>query len=115
MDKFYKPGDCFPSLKTAKEQRDYGAQWREQLQIKLWQARRDDIIKAINKLWMSEELSWVNIWEEQWFPGIEQFLNDLQQMGYHVYVGSSEGVTQKRYCVYLVALPDLKEWSIDGK
>lgn len=120
MDNFYKPGDCFPLLKTANEQRVNGEQWREQLQVKLWQARRDDIIKAINKLWMSKELSWVNIWEEQWFPGIEQFLNDLQQMGYHVYVGSAErmdnqGMTQKRYCVYLEALPDLKEWSIDNE
>ena len=120
MDNFYKSGDCFPLLKTANEQIANGEQWREQLQIKAWQARRDEIFKAINELWMTGNGSWVNIWEDWWFPGIEQFLSDLQKMGYHVYVGSPErpnnqGMTQKRYRVYLEALPNKEEWSIDGQ
>ena len=120
MDNFYKPGDCFSLLKTANEQRANCKHWREQLLIKLWKARRDEIINAINDLWMHEKGSWVSIWEEHWFPGVEQFLRDIQEMGYHVYVGSPErrnnqGATQKRYCVYLDALPNKEEWSIDGQ
>lgn len=118
MNTFYEPGDCFPLLKTANEQIANGEHWREQLQLKEWVARRSEIFKAINELWVTGNSSWVNIWEDWWFPGIEQFLIDLQKMGYHVYVGSPErpnnqGMTQKRYCVYLEALPDKKEWSID--
>lgn len=119
MDKFYEIGDCFPLLKTAKEQRDNGDEWRELLQLQIWRQRRDEIIKAINELWKTKGRAWINIWEEQWFPGIEQFLSDLQKVGYHVYVGSPErmnnqGMTQKRYCVYLEALPNTKEWSLEN-
>ena len=119
MSEFYQAGDCFSELKTANEQRVNKPMWREQLQRKVWCKRRDEIMKAINELWMSDG-SWVNIWEEWWFTGIENFLDDLQQMGYHVYVGSAErhdnqGMTQKRYCVYLDELPGKKEWSINGQ
>lgn len=119
MSEFYQAGDCFSELKTANEQRVNKPMWREQLQRKVWCKRRDEIMKAINELWMADG-SWVNIWEEWWFPGIENFLDDLQQMGYHVYVGSAErrdnqGLTQKRYCVYLDELPGKKEWSINGQ
>lgn len=114
MNKFYEPGDCFPLLKTANAQLANGEHWREQLRVKAWLARRNEIFKAINELWMTGNHSWVNIWEDWWFPGIEQFLSDLQKLGYHVYVGSPErpnnqGLTWKRYCVYLEALPDKKE------
>ena len=116
MNEFYQAGDCFCALKTANEQRTNKSTWREQLQQERWRNRRDKIMKAINELWMNDG-SWVNIWEEWWFPGIENFLYDLQQLGYHVYVGSAErrdnqGMTQKRYCVYLDELPGKKEWSI---
>lgn len=73
-------GDCFCVLKTANEQRENKSIWREQLQQKMWCKRRDEVMKAINELWMSDG-SYVNIWEEWWFPGIENFLDDLQQMG----------------------------------
>lgn len=120
MDKFYEPGDCFPLLKTANEQRVNGDAWREHLQLQIWKKRRDEIFLAINELWKTKGRTWVNIWEEWWFPGIEQFLRDLQKLGYHVYVGSAErrdnqGMTQKRYCVYLDELPGKKEWSINGQ
>lgn len=118
MTDFYQKGDCFPELKTASEQRANGDVWREQLQIQIWNQKRDEIYRAINELWKIKGLAWVNIWEEQWFSGIERFLSDLQEMGYHVYIGDSgspnnQGKVQKRYCVYLEALPDTKEWSID--
>lgn len=118
MSSFYEPGDCFPLLKTANEQRVNGDAWREHLQLQVWRKTRDEIFLAINELWKIKGRAWVNIWEEKWFPGIEQFLSDLQEMGYHVYVGDSgrpdnEGTIQKRYCVYLEALPDTKEWSAD--
>lgn len=115
MSEFYQAGSCFCMLKTAKDQRFNKSIWREQLQREIWCKRLDEIMKAINELWINDG-SCVNIWEEWWFPGIENFLNDLQQMGYHVYVGSSErrdnkGMTQRRYCVYLDELPGKKEWS----
>lgn len=115
MSEFYKEGDCFCALKTANEQRENKDMWRKQLQRKIWCKRRDEVMEAINELWMYDG-SCVNIWEESWFPGIDDFLNDLQQIGYHVYVGSADrrdnqGMTQKRYCVYLSELPDKKEWS----
>lgn len=120
MDNFYEPGDCFPLLKTAQEQRSNGDAWRERLQLQIWRQNRDEIYAAINELWKIEGRAWVNIWEENWFPGIEKFLSDLQQMGYHVYVGSPErpnmqGTTQRRYCVYLESLPDVTEWSIENE
>lgn len=118
VDKFYEPGDCFVELKMANEQRTNKLKWREQLQIAAWRETKKDLIEAINNLWRHEG-SWVAFCEEDWFPGYEDFLEDLQKMGYHVYVGSPErpnnqGRTQKRYRVYLKALPNKKEWSIDG-
>lgn len=119
MSEFYQAGDCFSELKTASEQRVNRPMWREQLQRKMWCKRRDEIMKAINELWMADG-SWVNIWEEHGFPGIEQFMSDLQEMGYHVYAGSDgcpegQGQKQRRFCVYLNPIPGKKEGSINGQ
>ena len=116
MGKFYEPGDCFPLLKTANEQRVNGDAWREQLQLQVWRKKRDELLLAINELWKIKGCTWVNIWEEQWFPGIEQFLSDLQEMGYHIYAGSEEcpeghGQKQRRFCVFLDSIPGKIEWS----
>lgn len=114
MSKYiYQKGDCYPLMKTANEQRANKDQWREQAELKRWVTIRNEIMKAIDTLW-ERDGSYVNIWEEHWFPGIENFLEDLQTMGYHVYVGSPErpnnqGRTLKRYCVYLDELPNRKE------
>lgn len=117
-DKIYESGECFAELKTANEQRMNKLIWREQAMLKHWREVRNQIMEQVNRLWTVDN-SWVSIWEEQWFPGIEAFLRDLQKMGYHVYIGSAErpnnqGQTQNRYCVYLDELPDRKEWSVDG-
>ena len=59
MREFYQTGDCFGVLKTANEQRVNKPILRELLQRKLWCKRRDEIIKAINELWMNDG-SWVD-------------------------------------------------------
>ena len=115
---FYKSKDCFTDVRCADEQRNSKYIWREELSRKHWVSVRDAIIREINHLWLTD-MSYVSFWEEDWFPGYEEFLEDLQQLGYHIYCGSSErrgnvGSTQRRFCIYLDALAGNVEWSKDA-
>lgn len=82
---FYRAGDCFADLRTANEQRANKLSWREQLQIAAWTAKKKELVDAINNLWRHEGC-WIPFYEEEWFPGYEDFLEDLQKLGYHVYL-----------------------------
>ncbi len=119
MADFYQKGDCFPELKTANEQLSNKDSWREQAKMKEWVRIKRGLFDCINRLWENDN-SWVDVWEDYWFPGIEQFMEDLQAMGYHVYAGSDaylEGNSQKqrRFCVYLNPIPGKAEWSRGGE
>lgn len=114
----YQSGDCFPTIRLAAEQKNSKAIWREEADKKRWTEIQNKIVNEINHLWV-EDGRYISFWEQDWFPGYEDFLADLQLMGYHIYRGSAErrgnvGLSQDRFCIYLDALPDTKEWSKDG-
>ena len=111
VDKFYKSGDCFVELKTANEQRANKLNWREQLQIAAWNETRRNLIESINNLWRHEG-SWVAFYEEEWFPGYEDFLEDLQKMGYHVSLQVEEAMNNpvSRFAITLDYTGGLEQW-----
>lgn len=111
VDKFYEPGDCFVELKMANGQRANKLKWREQLQIAAWNETRRNLIEAINNLWRHEG-SWVAFYEEDWFPGYEDFLEDLQKMGYHVFLQVEEAMNNpvSRFAITLDYTGGLEQW-----
>ena len=126
VKEFYKPGDCNTGglkgdgikLISAKVQSKNAKKLRDELKIEYWESVKEATIDRINQLW---RLNKVYFWEEDWFPGYEEFLKDIQDSGYHVYVGDPErrdgcGVTQKRFLITLVSLPSYyNEWIYESK
>lgn len=111
---FYESGDCFSKVYTAAYQRGHKDEWRKKTDTERWTTIRDDIYNRINLLWHRGILH-VSIYENEWFPGFEMFLKDLQTAGYHVYIGDrncppNSTVMMSRICVYLDPIPNVKEW-----
>ena len=126
VKEFYKSGDCNTGglkgdgikLISAKVQSKNAKKLRDEQKIAYWESVKEVTIDRINQLW---RLNKVYFWEEDWFPGYEEFLKDIQDSGYHVYVGDPErrdgrGVTQKRFLITLVSLPSYyNEWIYESK
>lgn len=72
-------------IKSAAEQRANQEIWRHEREVAGWRATVAELTDAINNLWRSGG-SYVLFWEEQWFPGYEDFLEKIQKLGYHVYL-----------------------------
>lgn len=72
-------------IKSAAEQRANQEIWRREQEVAGWRATVAELTDAINNLWRSGG-SYVLFWEEQWFPGYEDFLEKIQKLGYHVYL-----------------------------
>ena len=126
VKEFYKSGDCNTGglkgdgikLISAKVQSKNAKKLRDEQKIAYWESVKEATIDRINQLW---RLNKVYFWEEDWFPGYEEFLKDIQDSGYHVYVGDPErrderGMTQKRFLITLVSLPSYyNEWIYESK
>jgi len=72
-------------IKSAAEQRANQEMWRREQEVAGWRDTLTELTDAINNLWRSNG-SYVLFWEEQWFPGYEDFLEEIQKLGYHVYL-----------------------------
>ena len=84
MIEFYKRGDCVGII-TAEEQLKNKAKWEEEAKITYWKSVKEVMIDKINQIW---RLGPVDFLENDWFPGYNLFLMDLQANGYHVYEGN---------------------------
>lgn len=72
-------------IKPAEYQRAHQEIWRRKREVDGWKSTVAELIVAVNNLWRSNG-SYVMFWEEQWFPGYEDFLEKIQKLGYHVYL-----------------------------
>ena len=127
VKEFYKSGDCNNGglkgkgikLISAANQSENAEKWKDEQKIAYWESVKEAIIGHINQLW---RLNTVYLWEEDWFPGYKEFLKDIQDSGYHVYVGDSArrggcGMTQNRFLITLKPLDPSynKEWVYESK
>lgn len=76
-------------IKSATEQRANQEIWRREQEVAGWKETVAELSDAINNLWRSGG-SYVLFWEEQWFPGYEDFLEKIQKLGYHVYLQTED-------------------------
>ena len=109
MIEFYKRGDC-EGLISAEKQLKNKDEWENNAKIEYWKSVKEAMIEKINQLWrLGGE---VDFYEEDWFPGYNLFLKDLQANGYHVYEGKEErkeifyGTPQKRFIISLYEIND---------
>ena len=126
VKEFYKSGDCNNGglkgdgikLISAEDQSEKAEKWKDELKIAYWESIKEATIDRINQLW---RLRKVYFWEEDWFPGYKEFLKDIQDNGYHVYVADPErrdgrGMTQDRFLITLENLPSYyNEWIYKSK
>lgn len=94
----------FGTVMTAQYQLENRDRWRENARKTRWSHIKGRLIAKIHRLWETDG-SYVNFWEEDWFPDTEEFLDELQGLGYHVYSDlgrpNNSGPTQKRYIITL--------------
>lgn len=108
MSTFYTEGDCFATIVTAAEQ--FENREEERREVARWGRFLEDLISDINELWRKDN-EYLCVWKESWFPGIELFMNDLQKLGYHIYLGeTSTGAVR-----YLISLDELTNSDLIGE
>lgn len=128
VKEFYKSGDCNTGglkgngikLMSAARQSENAEKWRDEQKIVYWESVKEATIDRINQLW---RLKTVYFYEEDWFPGYKEFLKDIQDNGYHVYVADAErrggcGMTQSRFLITLEPSADpryVNEWTYKPK
>lgn len=99
-----KTNDDSSDIMSAEYQLNNRDKWREDARKTRWSNIKKCLISKIHQLWKTDG-SFVNFWEEDWFPDTEKFLDELQDLGYHVYSDFSRpnnsGPTQKRYIITL--------------
>ena len=89
-------------MMTAAEQREKAPFFKKELELKRIKEYKENIVNKINKLWLFRE---VHIWEEDWFDGLDDFLDEIQDAGYYIYFDTGRkngcGQTQSFYIVTL--------------
>ena len=100
-------GKRFYVIRSAKEQLENRDIWRKQVQEEEYNRIRKELVEQINQLWRLDK-GWINFWESNWFPGTEDFLKDLQALGYHVY--KDKGNFNQKYIISLDELSNRIEW-----
>ena len=89
-------------IMPAAEQREKAPALRKDMELKRIAEYKEYIISRINKLWLNDS---VTLWEEDWFDGIDEFLDEVEQAGYYIYSDSGRkggmGSTQKCYIITL--------------
>lgn len=86
----------------AADQRAKAPFFRKELELKRIEEYKESIINEVNRLWLLKE---VHIWEEDWFDGLDNFLDEIQNAGYYIYLDTGRkngcGQTQSFYIITL--------------
>lgn len=89
-------------IMPAAEQRAKAPALRKDMELKRIAEYKEKIISQINRLWL---IGSITLWEEDWFDGIDEFLDEIEWAGYHIYSDSGRkggmGSTQKCYIITL--------------
>lgn len=76
--------------------------WQAEAEAARHREIKTRLTSDVEHLWCQNG-SYAELWEEDFFPDAAKFLDELQDLGYHVYISSSRrnnsGRTQLRYLI----------------
>lgn len=99
-----------PELMRASEQIMHRSEWLAKLGKEREERYKANLNEQIENLW---RIGIAEVWSEDWFEGVEDYLEHLQALGYHVFWSQgrrrNQGMTQHVY--YITLEPNFRHMS----